>query len=388
MAALKLDDLYKQYEGYFEPKAVVHMGGEDIEKFKKYSLHCVDLSVEVTSDLKASIASFSILGSYDLKTGAFRSEALKKYIAMGTSVKIYMGHAASLTEVFKGYVAAVDFLYERESPENSLIRITAMDIKGVMMANNYSKRLKANYYSDAVKEIFDQSTYKTLQQNGVVDDITVADTPDKPAGGAAPGGAQGGGTDIRIEMAGESDYDFVTRCARRFNYEFFSIGGHVTFRKAKLNTQPLIEITPHVTVLDYDVTYDITGVVGEVKVRTMDVGKGSKIETKKKNSNKFSIGSKAKSLVSSQSYVYIDSSIESQADAEKRAEYLMEDISYRLGHIRMTLLGIPDIVPGRFITLKDFGAGISNNYYITDVTHEYMAGSRYVTIIEGKASTM
>ena len=108
---------------------------------------------------------------------------------------------------------------------------------------------------------------------------------------------------------------------------------------------------------------------------------------KKKNGNKFSLGSKAKPLISGQSYVYIDSAIESQKDAENRASYILEDTSYRLGTLQMTLKGMPEFVPGRFVVLKDFGDGASNKFYITDVTHEYN-GFTYTTTIYGKASTL
>ena len=54
----------------------------------------------------------------------------------------------------------------------------------------------------------------------------------------------------------------------------------------------------------------------------------------------------------------------------------------------MTLKGMPEFVPGRFIKLKSFGAGVSNSFYITDVTHQYYAGGSYITIIEGKAATL
>jgi hypothetical protein len=392
MATIDLEELYKLYEGYYYPITRVYLGGNDISEFKKYPLRAVDFEVQLTSDLKASIASFSLLNAYDTTAGAFRTGDLKKYISLGTDVDIFMGHASTLTEVFKGYIARVDFIHDASVASESVIRITALDIKGIMMANTYSKRLKANYFSDAVKEILDQQPYQNLKNNGVVDSITVSDTPDKPAGGSpvggAGGGAGGGAPDIRIEMVAESDYDFVVRAAKKFNFEFFSIGGNVVFRPAKLNTQMLGELYPHTSILSYDIAYDITGVVGDVKVRTMDIGKGTKIEVKKKNTGKFSLGSKAKPLISGQSYVYIDSAIETQADAESRATYILEEMSYRLGSIRMTFKGIPEFVPGRFIKLRGFGGGASNSYYITDVTHEYFAGGSFTTTIEGKAATL
>ncbi len=383
MAALTLADLDKKYEGYYYPVARVYLGGNNPEEDKKLTLAVEDYVVEITSDLKASIATFSIMYARDGGTGAFMVKDLKKYISLGTDVKILMGHSDSITEVFKGYIARVDAVYTVSSPGDAAIRVTAMDIKGIMMANHYSKRLKANYYSDAVKEILDQSPYQTLKNNGIIDDISISDTPDKP-----PGGASGGQTpDNRIEMVAESDYDFVVKAAKKFNYEFFAIGGNVAFRKAKMNTQVLMEINPHSSILSYDIGYDITGVVGQVKVRTLDIGKGSKVEVKKKNTGKVSLGSKAKPLISNQEYVYIDSSIETQKDAENRAEYILEDISYRLGHIHMELKGIPELVPGRFVELKGFGDGVSNKFYLTDVIHEYHQEGHYITTIEGKAAT-
>lgn len=388
MAALNVDDLYKKYDSFYYPTVKVFIGGIDPTEDKKFHIVPTDFDIFLTSDFKASIANFSLGGIYDSSTGDFSIDKTKKYFLLGSAVKISMGYSEKYTEVFRGYIARVEFSYDRVVPESTVIRITAMDLKGIMMANNSSKRLKANYYSDAVKEILDQSPYQSLQNNEVITSITVSDTPDKPAGGAGGGGAGGGEVDNRLEMVAESDYEFVVRAAKKFNFEFFSIGGNVAFRKAKSNTQELIEITPSNIVISYDISYDITGLAGEVKVRTLDIGKANKIEVKKKNSGKFSLGGKAKPLISSQSYVYIDSSIDTQKDAETRAEYLMEDISYRFGSIKMTLVGLPEIVPGRFIVLKDFGAAISNKFYVTDVNHVYSYGSKYLTIIEGKASTM
>ena len=385
MAAIDLNELYTQYEGFYAPLARTYLGGVNPEENKKLGVIIADYVVEITSDLKAGIASFSILNAYDIRSGAFRTKDLKKNIALGVDVKILMGHGTSVTEVFKGYIARVDFIYDNDEIDGASIRITAMDVKGIMMANNSSKRLKANYYCDAVKEILDQPFYQALKDNGIIDSITISNTPDKPEGGGA---AEGGETpDIRIEMVAESDYDFVVKAAKKFNFEFFTIGGNVAFRKAKSNTQELAEITPSNMVLSYNVGYDITGQVGNVVVRTLDIGKASKIESKKKNTATISIGNKAKPRVSGQSYVYIDSTIETKNDADIRAEYLLEDMAYRLGHITMTLRGMPEFVPGRFIKLKGFGEAISNTYYITDVIHEFNQGGGYITTIEGKAST-
>lgn len=388
MAEFDLSKLFEKYEGFTHPVSRVYLGGKNPEEDKKARLGVSDYTIELTSDFKASIATFNITGAFDESGGVYDMDTLKKYIGLGNDVRILLGHAASITEVFRGYIARVEFIYQPYEDLLGAVRITAMDVKGIMMSNNSSRRLEANYYSDAVKEIFEGAAYKDLVNRQVITDLAVSDTPDKPSGpGGVSGGAPGETPDNRIEMVAESDYDFVIRAAKKFNYEFFSIGGNITFRPAKGNTKELIDIIPAVIIQSFDIGYDITGLVGEVKVRTIDIAKAQKIEVKKKNTGKFSLSGKAKALVSKQTYVYTDSSVETQTDADLRATYIMEDMSYRFGSLSMTLSGMPELVPGRFITLTGFGDGVSNKYYLTDVIHESDSSGYYTTII-GKASTL
>ena len=392
MAAHEFKKLYETYKSFYKPVCVIKMGGEDIAAFKKLPMSIQEVTVDLTSDYKASMATFSIAGIYDHINGKFMVDKVKKLLLLGIDVIIALGYGGAATEVFRGYVARVDFHFTKSDDEDPTVQVTAMDVKGIMMANSLSKRMQANSYSDAVKEIFEQAAYQDLSNRQIITSLNVADTPDKQGGGAggAGGGAGGAGgetPDVRIEMVAESDYDFVVKAAKRFNYEFFSLGGNVAFRKAKSDTDVLIELTPGLAFFTYDVGYDITGVSGKINVRTLDVGKGKRIAVTKKNNNKFSLGGKAKPLISAQEYSYIDPTAETQEDAEQRAQYLMEESSYRLGSLRADIIGLPEMVPGKFIKLTGFGEGVSNTFYLTDVSHVFREGS-YHTIIEGKAASV
>ena len=59
MAEFDLSDLYDKYEGFTDPIARVYMGGNDPEKDKKIRLEVTDYNIEISSDFKASIATFS-----------------------------------------------------------------------------------------------------------------------------------------------------------------------------------------------------------------------------------------------------------------------------------------------------------------------------------------
>lgn len=403
MATYNYKDLFEKYESFCNTIFFVYVGDKDVVNTKKSIYQIDDIYVNLSCEYKANIATFTIVGAFDEGDMSFGVEDAKKYILLGSSVKIEMGYGTTAREVFRGYIARVAFNYDKDANRSPGIVVTAMDVKGIMMVNCYSKRLTAKYYSDAVQEIFNSQTYQTLISNQIVTSYNVTATPDKPqadaAGGtgavpAAPGAAGAPGaapTDLptdRIEMAAESDYDFIVRAAKRFNYEFFTLGAYVYFRKAKENAEVLLEIDPSCAIFSYNIEYDLTGLVGTVEVRGIDAGKGSVITAKKKNSNKLSLGSKAKALVSKQTKVYFDPSADTKESAEQRATSLMENISYRLASLDIEIAGLPEIIPGSYITLIGIGSAISNTYYITETTHYIDHEGTYLTRIIGKAATM
>ena len=149
-----------------------------------------------------------------------------------------------------------------------------MDVRGIMMACGFAKQLKAESYSDAVKEVFARAAYSKMQQYGLLK-LEIDDTPDKQASGT--------GKEARsIEFLNESDYEFVVRAAKRYNYEFFTHCGTVYFRKARKNKEMLMELGPDSGLLGFEIGYDIAGLTEQVEVRGMDTGKAMAVNAKKK----------------------------------------------------------------------------------------------------------
>lgn len=120
----------------------------------------------------------------------------------------------------------------------------------------------------------------------------------------------------------------------------------------------------------------------------MDVGKSKKISASKKLKNKVSQGNKAKPLLSKSQKVYLDPTISSQEEAGYRAEYLMEDISYRLGTLEAEFIGLPELTPGRFMKIKGLGTAASNTFYLATVRHIMDSERGYVTKVVGKTASV
>lgn len=396
MAQFDFYELKDEYEDFTRPYVEVFVNDKNINDTKDYSIGISDVDIELTSGFEASIATFVLYNVYDNDIHLFLYDNFKPYVALGSSVVINMGYNINVREVFRGFISRVRFIYARDDTPG--VEITAMDIKGIMMANNNSRQLKGNTYKEAVEEIFSLPCYQSLSSNSIVTDVNVDNTPDMQSDGGGGGDAGGGGgggnnaTDKSIEMVAESDYEFVVKAAKKFNFEFFSVAGVVLFREAKKIKDSLIVIDSGALLngLDsYSVEYDITGLVEQIEVRGVDVGKNRMINSaKKKLTNKLSFGSKAKSLVKGQKKIYIDPTIHSKEEANFRANYLAETIAYRLGTLEATFKGLPELAPGFFIEFMGFGTGVDNKFYITNVRHNMDGFGIFTTTVKASAASV
>ena len=386
MAVYEYEDLKKTYDNFTYPVAVLSVNGKKFSD-NKSGFVVSDIEVELTSGYEASMVSFMIYNTFDQPTSQFRTEEVKKYIYLGSSVELALGYGNTAKEVFCGFITKVNFVFtEYDIPG---IRVTAMDLKGVMMANNYAKQLTATNYGDAVKEILNKSPYMMMKSKNIIRKLEISDTPDKNQMGAGETDGQQKANDRTMDMVCESDYEFVVKAAKKYNYEFFTEYGTVYFRKAKADKSILMEISPKNGLMrTLDVEYDITGLVETIKTRGMDTGKGKAIEGKKKISNKISKGNKAKSFIRNSEKVYIDASITSQVEADSRAESLLEEVSYRFGTIECDCIGLPEMMPGHFIELSSVGSPPDNQFYVVNVKHVISDERGFETKIIGKTASI
>ncbi|MCC8162092.1 MAG: hypothetical protein LIO86_02725 [Lachnospiraceae bacterium] len=373
MASFTYASLKTKYENFAYPVAVLKIGGKDLAE-NQAGLAGSDIEVEMTSGFEAAAATFWIYNCYDYINSEFLFDAISQYIYMGSSVVISLGYGSSAREVFRGFISGVRFAFQEGGVPG--VEVSAMDVKGIMMNGSYSKQLTATKFSGAVKEILQKTAYSKLKSDDIITSLDVTDTPDQAA------------DDRTIEMVCESDYEFVVKAAKKYNYEFFSVGGTVYFRKARSNPELLMELGPGNGLRSFEISYDFTGLVETVEVRGMDVGKSEAISSKEKLQNKISQGSKAKSLLSKSEKVYIDPTVTSVTEAGYRAKYLAEDISYRLGTLEAEFIGMPELVPGRFLKIQSLGTAVSNTFYLVTVRHIMDSDRGYITKVVGRAAKM
>ena len=381
MATHTYKDLKQKYDDFHHPLIVLKINGKDFAK-NKAGMVVTDIEIELTSGFEASIASFSLYNTFDMENSIYRIEDAKPYILLGSSVEIALGYEKDAAPVFNGYISRVNFVYEQGDAPG--IRITAMDVKGAMMANKYSRQLTSTSYGEAVKEILQKGPYAGMSNAEIIKGLVITDTPDKPLTPTVPPKA----SDRTIEMTAESDYEFVVKAAKKYNYEFFTECGYVYFRPAKANAEVVMEMGPGEGLRFFDIEYDITGLVETVKARSTDVSKARLIEAKQKMNNKISIGNKAKKFIKKSEKIYLDATITSKEEAEHRVKSLVEEISFRFGSLECTCIGLPELLPGKFFELRAMGSPPENQFYIQRVVHRMDQDSGFTTKLYGKAASI
>lgn len=377
MATYDFEELKKTYMQFQHPVAVITINGQSLADEKK-GYPVSDIQIDLTSGFEASVAEFCVYDVYDAAKAKFEFPGEKVKIQLGCRVEVYLGYSGVANCVFVGVITGVNYLFEKN--EIPCVRVTAMDVKGIMMAGSYSAQLKAKNYADAVKEILEKTAYEKLGTQGekIIRGIAIDATPDKQRA-MTSGGT--GAEDKTIEMVAESDYEFVVKAAKKHNFEFFTECGRVYFRRAKSDSSVLMEIGPATGMHSFDISYDLTGLVEKVVVRGMDVSKAKLISAQKKYSNKISGGSKAKPILKDSQKVYIDATITSKEEAEDRVNSLMEAMSYRYGTMECELLGLPELLPGHFIRLTGLGEPAENLFYINRIRHVMGKGGNFDTRI-------
>ena len=371
----------EQYNGFDMPFIKLKVADADFDD-NKSGLTISDVDIELSCGFEASVATFHIYNAFDRGKSCFMTDSVSRYIALGSPVDIALGYASSGRAVFKGFITKVDFVADGDNLP--FVEVTAMDVKSIMMAETSAYQLKATDYAGAVREILNKPAYKSLLQSKAITKIAVSDTPDKKTSTGSSDKASA----LTIDMVNESDYEFIVRAAKRFNFEFFTEYGTVFFRKAKSVNTVLIDLNPDTALMTFRVSYDITGIVNTVETRAMDAGKGELINASKTSSNRITKGSYAANLIRGTKKVYIDPTVNSKQEAEYRVDSIVSDESYRFGSLEASLIGMPELLPGYFINFSGVGDTASNKFYLTTVHHRMQTGKGFTTSIEGKAAAI
>lgn len=331
------DELHQKYRNFLTPAARILLDGNDLQG--SLGLAADEVSVDLRMD-EASSCTFNIVNAYDLKSSSFNSISKSKVIP-GAVVEVSLGYSSNLTLLFKGYISEVSASF-RDMP---ILSVTAMDVRKLMMESGdtfYIHQVKS--YSAAFSEVMER--YAKLSPNPVLDS-----TPEEFE-------------DI-AQM--NNDYDFITKyLAVKADREFFVLAGTAYFRTPEKVTAPILTLEWGRDLISFtrnSIYQDIQVTVIGYDEEKKEAIKGE--ATEKSDDKQQQVIAQAQKTLSS------DPSITDMKAARQAAEKAALERKKRAQGGKGSCIGLPEIVPGRFVKLDKLDSDINKAYYLDQVKHNF-----------------
>lgn len=334
----------EKYKNFLVPSYLISI---DSKKIDENDFNIEEINISLSNGGKAAIAYFSITDCYNISQKSFSSE-IKSKLKLGSKISISLGYNRKNEELFMGYIDSVSYEFEG-IPK---INVFCMDVMSILMQNiTIEQKKKDKSLSDLVKEILNR--YKNFISESEIGNIQAEEY-----------------------QAAQSidDYSFIKSIAEENNFEFFQLAGKVYFRKSKSVKTPITTLTHGENILYFK---------REIKYRNIKVTAYGKNYKDKKNIRG---DSTAKT-----DYPYIQSTfvsnriiqsgrIDTVDKAKKRAEAAGKKYIEDAYSAEIECIGIPELIPGRYIKLDGFDKDIDNTYYITQADHNFTPGKYTVSM--------
>lgn len=371
-SSYKMDDLKKKYDNFFAPAFEINVNGQDL--IEKLHLSIKDLNVDQSVNIEENgVASFTVVGFYEQKdTRQINKSLLTKILLPMQPVTIKTGYSLKRKEVFQGVI------YERTVTVNTedmvSCRVTCVDAKGLMRQN---KRVESHMNADSKSAL----VTKLLQPYAkFFNKKTVESTPKFEKART-------------IHQFGLSDYDFITKLAQEEGMEFFVVDGELYFGPPLQSTEPILEISLEDNILEVGQTFSLTGIFTK-----MGIYGYNQDNNENKTAQAASVSLKVGEGKIAADYIKeaglevdyaqaLQMNTQSEVDIAELSKTVLWQNSMLFVKLNLEIIGIPELIPGRILRLKNIAVGVNNDYYIAKVSHQINTNG-YTTFLEGVSNTL
>lgn len=358
---MDLIDLEKKYRNFYVPAVQIKVEGEDL--FRS-GVEISSVNVENTLE-GADSFSFVVNNSYD----TIRRELkwVDRSLAPGRGVEIKMGYTDKLELIMLGLISSVRVTYPAAGLPS--LEVSGFDLSHKMMKGKQSPSWPPDIKdSDIAKKIASKYGLKSA----------VEDTRVKYP---------------EVKQDQESDFDYLTRLARRNHFEFFVFGKTLYFRAPANDEAPVLNLEWGKTLVSFSPEINLGEQVSEVEVRGWDVktkkeiiGKAKAGDEQGKDGGK--TGSQmVNDIFKQKTIVRLRLTVYSQEEAENRARAILNRHAEGLVKGNGESIGIPELLSGKNIKLNSLGKKFSKTYYVERTNHS-VGSSGYRTTFSVKENTI
>lgn len=350
-ATAEFSALENKYGNFIVPAMKIKINGMDV--ISQLDLTVSEMQVKLSLE-GASMVIMKISDAYDDKSHSFDSK-IKSNFKLGTIAEIELGYLSQTTAVFKGYVAGLG----AEMGESPKLLVKLMDVRKLMMTSGVKRILyEDENYSDVFKKVLgDYSKLCTPTIDATSDKLT------SPISQST------------------NDYNFVKNeliKKGKSEREFFVLLDKAYFRTPGKNKTPIMTVNYGRELLEFTMMADYLDtkikVVGYDPVNFQEIVSEAQAKSPE---------SQTSVLTPAPTQFFIDADADSETKASTRAKTIAAKLKNESCFAQGLLIGLPEIVPGRYIKVDKTDDLVDKKYYITEVIHS-ITETRFTTAFEAK----
>jgi len=342
--------LEQKYGGFLGPAIEIKLGGVTLDST---SIPISRLEVDLSADGSAGSCMFAVNSLYDYNTGTWEKTVLKN-LKVGAKLEVKGGYVKK-EQLFYGYVDE----YSMDYVGGSAPRLIVQGVDGL----GYLMSCKDDYYGGekgtaaAVKEILAKSV-----SAGFAKKVTVG------------AGLKDFETPI-LKEEGMDDFTFLRVLAERYGMALMCVDGELIFDSLWDASSPVTELEMGRGLLTFQKRFSTHGQVGKVSIWGLDKnnkpveGHADKVTTGgsgKSAAEHFSALKKAVLKEGSEFAVTAD-------ECTRLAKARLNGIAMNFVQGRGHCIGIPELIPGRYLKIKSLTDKSSDEFFLSRVTHRFSA---------------
>lgn len=380
-AVFQAEELSGTYQQYAAPSAKVYIGKPEQELVQEAGVQIESVRVSLNLNAAAS-AELGITDIWDDQKNAVK-EKVKSKLVCGAMIRIELGYGSELTDVFHG------FIYETamQFSDMPLMQITVMDVKRLMADNSEIDRVW--------EEQTLSSLFSTLMNRYEAFGLSLS--------------AEQGDSTIKSFIQRGSDLNLVRKLCREQSLRFVVYG-----EKAKLVSKSeeasVLTLTWGKNLISFSKSNSFVN--SEIIVRGTfkkparknssdapggkskggssggagnaggsssagsgkDSGQagdsGQKKEIIEKRESVLSDGASGSGISKSVKVIEM-TSIKSEDEVTSRLEDEVESLKESMDSGRGSCIGMPVLIPGRYLGITGIDRGVDGDYYIKAVSHTF-----------------
>lgn len=338
--------LSTKYDDFRGPALTIKVGSTT---FKSFEIPMVSLEVELCGDGSAGGCHFTVESLYDNEHSKWTNNVAKA-VQVGAKLEIQGGYIKQET-IFYGYVD--EYFMSHGGSQAPRLEVTGIDGFGYLMACQepiYGGKKKPK---TVVEEIL-----KKVKSAGYAKSYTVGDLS---------------GFDVPVLKEKVDDFKYLRMLAEQYGMSLLNVDGELIFDNVIKNSSPIIELTIGSGLLDFQKRFSLQGQVGEVEIWGRDAnqkfikGSATSVSIGGKGQTAVQLAPKFKQTALRENNEYV----RTEKQCVELAQARLDSIALNFISGKGTCVGLPELIPGRFVAIKGLDEETAGSYFVTKVRHQF-----------------